>query len=195
MNNLWSAVPISPVAEATDAAGGDFSTTNKLSFDSALDIPLPNSDDDFSSDEDDGAASPPVIVKSVASTTSTNRTVLDEVLQPDCMKNHYLGLPWVPPRLKLGLVFSRYKNVVNLSKAPQSSLLRNYEGYASVADLGGPRRELVCHALTTTNQSQHHPTCFLTPPQDIRPPQDRTTGTTHLPKTGPRVIRTSPRLS
>ncbi|KAH7874514.1 uncharacterized protein C8R40DRAFT_1237929 [Lentinula edodes] len=52
-----------------------------------------------------------------------------------------------------------------------------------------------CHALTTTNQSQHHPTCFLTPPQDIRPPQDRTTGTTHLPKTGPRVIRTSPRLS
>ncbi|KAH7879484.1 uncharacterized protein C8R40DRAFT_1066548 [Lentinula edodes] len=39
-----------------------------------------------------------------------------------------------------------------------------------------------CHALTTTNQSQHHPTCFLTPPQDIRPPQDRTTGTTHLPR-------------
>ncbi|KAJ4478732.1 hypothetical protein C8J55DRAFT_561079 [Lentinula edodes] len=47
----------------------------------------------------------------------------------------------------------------------------------------------VCHALTTTNQSQHRPTCFLTPLQDIRPPQDRTTGTTHLPKTGPRPLR------
>ncbi|KAJ3846236.1 hypothetical protein EV368DRAFT_89340 [Lentinula lateritia] len=178
-----SAVPISPVAEATDAAGGNFSTTNKLWFDLALDIPLPNSDDDFSSDEDDSAASVPVIVKSVTSTTSTNHTILDEVLQPDCMKNYYLGLPWVPPPskllpylsasadahevenadfdllcttlslnavayLKLGLVFSHYKNMVNLSKAPQSSLLRNDEGYASVADLGGPRWELAILVLT-----------------------------------------------
>ncbi|KAJ3884884.1 hypothetical protein GG344DRAFT_83388 [Lentinula edodes] len=55
-----------------------------------------------------------------------------------------------------------------------------------------------CHALTTTNQPQHHPTCFLTPLQDIpevvhtsprqghgyyAPPQDSTMGNTHLPKT------------
>ncbi|GAW04906.1 hypothetical protein F5879DRAFT_992363 [Lentinula edodes] len=63
--------------------------------------------------------------------------------------------PNATARVKKGIKFIRYKNVISLTKAPSNCLSHGSDGHAYVADLNSPRRELAVLIATGVCVGSH----------------------------------------